>query len=144
MALFVVLLCSTQSCQEQSEEYWADTSLALWLLSVPGIKGCFLPAQHRKESVKETTLTINYTFALKHCFKLNFYRTPSHTDFWFLSCLNNDWFRDEERHRFSLAIYLFYFLLSSLFIQVCSSLHVEMISYARLVSTESELWSPGK
>lgn len=44
----------------------------------------------------------------------------------------------------SLFFFIFFPPLSSLFIQVCSSPHIEMICYARLVSTKSQLWSPGK
>lgn len=40
--------------------------------------------------------------------------------------------------------FLFFPLSLSLFIQVCSSPHIEMICYARLVSTKSQLWSQGK
>lgn len=66
----------------------------LRILFVPGIKGRFPPAQRCRKSVKKS-IDNQLHLSIKGLFQTKSYRRTFLTYFWFLSCLNNDWFRDE-------------------------------------------------
>lgn len=150
MALFVVLLCSTQSCQEQSRGILSRHFIGPMAPNCSrNLRRIFVPPTPLLSTLCKKNHIDNQ---LRRCFKTLRSCTGEHPALILLSYLNNNNVSElKSVTDFCLAYFFFfffvrgrgagsyYFLLPSRLIQVCSSLHVAVISYARLVSTESEL-----